>query len=125
MHTVLGVALIAHGFAHLVGFLVPWKLAKFPEAPFKTTVVGGRFDIGEAGVRVVGSLWLIAALAFAVGGVGVLLTAAWWAPVVLISALFSLVLGVLGLPESRFGIVVDLVILGYLLVASRSGLLSG
>ena len=45
--------LLAHGVAHLVGFVSSWKLATLAELPYKTTVFSGRVDVGDAGIRVV------------------------------------------------------------------------
>lgn len=39
MRFVLAMFLFVHGFAHTVGFVVPWRIAKFDEAPYKTTVL--------------------------------------------------------------------------------------
>jgi hypothetical protein len=64
MRYVVAVALAAHGVAHLVGFVVPWRLMTLPEPAYKTTVLGDRVDLGDAGIRVVGVLWLIAAVSF-------------------------------------------------------------
>jgi hypothetical protein len=38
MQIVLAVFLFAHGFVHLVGFVVPWRIANLKEMPYKTTV---------------------------------------------------------------------------------------
>ena len=64
MRFVLAILLVAHGVAHLVGVVSSWKLAVLPELPYKTVVLSGRVDVGDAGIRVMGVLWLLAALAF-------------------------------------------------------------
>jgi hypothetical protein len=60
---VLAFVLVAHGIAHLVGFISSWKLAKLVELPYKTTIFSDRLDMGG---RVIGVLWLLGALAFLV-----------------------------------------------------------
>lgn len=65
----LAFLLAAHGVAHLVGFVSSWKLATLAELPYKTTVFSVRVDVGEAGARVMGVLWLLAALAFLVAAI--------------------------------------------------------
>ena len=72
MHIILGIFLIAHGVAHLVGFLTYWKIASFEEMPYKTTLLSGLLDVGDVGIRIVGILWLLAGLAFAIVGVGII-----------------------------------------------------
>lgn len=61
MRWLLGFLFIAHGVAHLPGFLVDWRLRELPELPYRTTLLGGALNIGDAGMRVVGLLWLLAA----------------------------------------------------------------
>ena len=42
--------LALHGIAHGVGFASSWRLGEFEDAPRDTTVLGGRFDVGTAGI---------------------------------------------------------------------------
>ena len=57
MSLVVAVVLVAHGVAHLIGFVVPWRLMTLPEMPYKTTLFAGRLDArravlaGEGGQR--------------------------------------------------------------------------
>ena len=68
MRFIIAVILFVHGFAHTVGFVVPWKIASLDEAPYKTTLFHDRIDVGHTGIRVIGVLWLLTALAFFVSG---------------------------------------------------------
>ncbi|HEY7493034.1 MAG TPA: ABC transporter permease [Candidatus Tectomicrobia bacterium] len=121
MRVVVGLVFLVHGFAHLVGFVVPWRLMKLQDAAYKTTLVGGRIDVGDVGIRIVGILWLVAGIAFAVAGIGSITLQAWWRHLALLAAAFSLVLSILGWPEARIGIVVNLAIVGFMLLAPRFG----
>ncbi len=78
MRMILATLLIGHGVAHVVGFAVPWKLVTSSEVPYRTTVAGGLVDIGPAGVRLVGLLWLLVAVAFVSVAAGVLQHTTWW-----------------------------------------------
>jgi hypothetical protein len=60
MRFVLAALLIVHGVAHAVGFVVPWKLVSTAEVPYKTTIPGGMCDVGDAGARALGIVWLVA-----------------------------------------------------------------
>lgn len=113
--------LIGHGLVHLLGFVVPWRLATLEEMPYKTTLLAGSLDVGAAGIRVVGLLWLLAAVGFVVAGVAVFTQHPWWGAVTLGVTLFSLALCILGWPEARFGLLVNLAILGYLFLGGRMG----
>lgn len=114
MRFALAALLIAHGVAHLVGFVVPWKLLSSAEVPYRTTILGGVTDVGDAGARALGVVWLVAALAFVLLAGAVL--AGWNVRVWTFATLsLSIVLCVAGWPEARIGLVVNVVLLTVLL----------
>jgi hypothetical protein len=114
MRFVFAALLIAHGVAHLVGFVVPWKLVSTAEVPYRTTILGGVADLGDAGMRAVGVVWLVAALAFVLLAGAVL---AGWNVKLWVFAMLALssVLCIVGWPEARVGLVVNAVLLAALL----------
>lgn len=116
MHIVIALLLFAHGIAHLVGFSAAWALSP-TKIPHLTTVVGGRFAIGEAGIRAVGVLWLAAALAFALMAIGAATQAPWWPRATAVVALASLGLCVLGWPEAKVGVVLNIGVLVLVAIA--------
>jgi hypothetical protein len=124
MRVVVAMFLFVHGFAHFVGFVVPWKIATLDEAPYKTTILADKVDLGHLGIRLIGLLWLLAALGFFAGGALLVGRSPMWQPLTLGTTLFSVVLCLLGLPESRLGIPVNLVILIFVLVGGALGWLS-
>ncbi len=117
MRFVFAAVLIAHGVAHLVGFVVPWKLVSTADVPYRTTILGGAADLGDAGARALGIVWLVTALAFVLLGAAML--AGWnvrmWTITML---LLSMLLCVVGWPEARIGLVVNAVLLAALLALS-------
>lgn len=121
MRYVIAMVFFVHGFAHTVGFVVPWKIASLDEAPYKTTLLNGKLDVGHGGIRVVGLLWLLAALAFFGAGALVIGRFELWQPFTLVVTIYSLVLCVLGLPESRLGIPINVAILLFLIVGNALG----
>lgn len=118
MRIAMSILLFIHGFAHLVGFLVSWKIATFTEMPYKTTIFYGRINAGDAGIRFWGLLWVLGALMFFLAGIALIEFLPWWKPVTLSAALFSLLISVAGLPESHIGIYVNLLILAILIFES-------
>ena len=114
MRVALAALLIAHGVAHLVGFVVPWKFISTAEVPYRTTILGGVADLGDAGARALGVVWLVAALAFVLLAGAVL--DGWnvrlWTFAILA---LSIVLCVVGWPKARIGLVVNVVLLTVLL----------
>jgi hypothetical protein len=113
--------LTIHGFSHLVGFVVPWKIASLKEEPYKTTLISGAIDVGDVGIRVIGLLWLATSITFFIAAWGSFSLLAWWKPLTLYLALFSLVLCVLGLPGAKIGIIANAVIIVYLLAGEKLG----
>jgi len=112
------VYLIIHGLAHIVGFIVPFRLANLPDAPYKTTIMFGTIDLGDTGIRIVGVLWLIAAIAFFYLGIGLFFETSNWMLQTLFITVFSMVLCILGLPDAKIGIPANIVILIFLLISS-------
>jgi hypothetical protein len=114
MRFALAALLIAHGVAHLVGFVVPWKLLSTVEVPYRTTILGGMTDVGDAGARALGVVWLAAAVAFVLLAVAVLAggTVRVW---IFAMLALSIALCVVGWPEARIGIIVNAVLLAALL----------
>jgi hypothetical protein len=113
MRFALAALLIAHGVAHLVGFVVPWKLVSTAEVPYRTTIFGGITDVGDAGARAIGVVWLLTGLAFALLGGAVL--AGWNVRVWMFGIIpVSMALCVVGWPEARIGLVVNAVLLAAL-----------
>jgi hypothetical protein len=63
MRFALAALLMAHGVAHLVGFVVPWRLVASQEVAYRTTILASAIDVGDAGIRMLGIVWLLAAAA--------------------------------------------------------------
>ncbi|UCD43503.1 MAG: ABC transporter permease [Chloroflexota bacterium] len=121
MQIIFGIFLIAHGIAHLVGFVTYWRIASFEEMPYKTTLLSDRVDVGDAGIRIVGIFWLLTGLAFAVLGIGVITLQPWWYPLIIYLSIFSLLMCILGWPDARFGALINLIILAFLVLANNFG----
>jgi uncharacterized protein YjeT (DUF2065 family) len=122
MRIALALLLVLHGIAHLPGFLVPWRLAAPADIPYTTTVLGGTADLGPLGIRMVSLLWLTAALAFVIAGVATFLDDAAWRTLAIGATLASLALTVLGWPQARIGLVLNLMLLAFLFLGARVGL---
>ena len=114
MRFILAALLIGHGVAHIVGFVVPWKLMQMPEMPYRTTILGGMIDVGDAGIRLMGVLWLLIGLAFVVVAGGVVAGLSMRMAVFALLALSS-AFCVIGWPEARIGLIVNAALLVALL----------
>lgn len=121
MRVTLAILMFLHGLAHLVGFVGSWRLVESAELPYKTTVLAGRVDLGDGGVRVMGVLWLAAAIMFCVVAVGALTHRTWWPAAATSVALVSLALSAVAWPEARVGVPVNLAILASIMLGRHFG----
>jgi len=119
MRLVLALLLIAHGIAHLVGFVSSWELATLAELPYKTTVFSGRLDLGDAGIRLIGVLWLLAALAFLVAAIALATGMSWAGRFMLAAVIASALLCVAGWPDARIGLAVNVGLALVLAIGAR------
>ena len=111
---IVAVFLVLHGLAHLLGAAVSLQLADIDGLPYKTTVLGGRWDVGAAGMAVFGVLWAVAAFGFVVAAVAWLLKITWWPPALLGVTLFSLGLTLFEWENAIAGGIINLGILAAL-----------
>lgn len=111
MPYVFAIALFLHGVAHLVGFLVPWKLIKSKEMPYKTTIFSDKMDLGDAGIRLFGLLWLVMGLSFMFLAWACWTGQDWVVPGILVASLMSFGACILGWPQSGIGIWVNMAII--------------
>lgn len=120
MRIALAIVMVFHGTAHLAGFAGAWQIA--PQGyPYKTTVFRGHVDLGNAGIRVVGALWLTMALAFVVAGIVALMGVAGWPQFALVLAMVSLMLSVAEWPEAKVGVAINLGMIAILAVGRALG----
>ena len=77
---IIFVALILsiHGLIHLIGAAVYLRLGDVQGLAYKTTVLGGRVDLGDGGTRVFAALWILTAIGFVAAALGLLEGWNWW-----------------------------------------------
>jgi hypothetical protein len=121
MNIAVGIYMFVHGFAHIVGFLISWELVNDKDTPYKTTILAGKFDIGDTGIRLLGICWLLTGVAFFVLSYGVIIQTAWWQENAFYAIGFSLFLSILGLPDSFYGILANILLLLFLWYAPAVG----
>ena len=54
------IVIALHGLIHIMGTTVYMRLGQVQGLEYKTTVLGGRWDLGDGGIVVFGALWLVA-----------------------------------------------------------------
>ncbi len=111
---IAAVVLALHGLIHLIGTAAYLKLADVQDFPYKTTVLGGRWDLGQAGISFFGVLWGVVAIGFVVAAIAFLINLTWWRSALLWVTIFSLILTALDSSDAYAGILVNSVILAVL-----------
>ena len=119
MRFIIASVLAVHGIAHLVGFIAAWQLMTLPELPYRTTVLGGGIDVGTPGIRVVGILWLAAAVACVIAGIALWLGTPWAMTFAFGTVIASLAMCVVGWPDARIGLVLNLILIAALVLTPR------
>jgi hypothetical protein len=116
---VAAIVLFMHGLIHLMGTVSYLQLGIVQGLPYKTTLLGNRWNIGDTGIHAFGALWLIPALGFVIAAIALLAGWIWWRPVLLGVTLVSLVLTLLDSSVAFTGIIVNIAILVLLYFAPR------
>lgn len=100
--------IIIHGLIHLLGFAAYWPLAEIAELPYKTSLLNGRWELGESGMRSFSALWLIVAAGLVGSAVGLAQKQAWWLPVMSAAVLLSLMICILDWQNAWRGAIISL-----------------
>jgi hypothetical protein len=116
MRGVLAAVLIVHGISHVVGFVVPWRLVTSADVPYRTTIAGGSIDLGPAGIKMIGLVWLVLAISFVMLAIGLLARASWWFPAILYLVAVSAMFCALQWSDARVGLLANVTILALLLI---------
>jgi hypothetical protein len=111
IQTIAAILLAMHGVIHLIGFVTPWRIASLEGFAFRTTLFNGAFDVGDVGVRVIGLVWLGLTFGFLAAGYGVWRGEHWAVGLTGVLAIVSLIVCLLGLPETIAGIAINVAIL--------------
>jgi len=120
MRFVLATLMTLHAVAHLVSVVEAWRLIP-NRFPYKTTVLAGRVDLGDVGIRAVGLVWLFVAIGFFLAAIGAVTGSAWWVPLALGIAASSLLLSFAELPAARAGVMINLAIIVVLIAGRQLG----
>ncbi len=105
--------LVAHGFAHLVGFEGSWGIGQL-EGKAKAPPLLSGLGSDSATLKVIGGLWLVGLLAFLVAAAGVALSMRWALDVTGTAAAYPLLIALAWLPDAWVGVAINAVILGVL-----------
>ena len=118
---ILAVVIALHGLVHLMGAVAYLGVAEVQGLPYKTTVLRGRWDLGELGIAIFGVLWAVAAVGFVSSAIGVILDRVWWRSVLFAVTYLSLALTALDSSVAFAGFFVDVLIVVFLIADFRFG----
>ena len=74
---VVSLLFTVHGLVHLLWFAMSWQITSIDGLPYSTKLLANRIDVGEAGIRVIGLLWVVATGLWVAAGLGLALTLPW------------------------------------------------
>jgi hypothetical protein len=126
LQLIFGVFIVLHGLVHVLYFGQSARLFElrpglvWPDGAWTFSKL-----LGDEATRTLASIaYVLAAIGFAAGGIGILVGQAWWRPVVVASAAFSAVLAILFWDgkvqmlseKGGIGLLIDLAILVAVLV---------
>lgn len=110
--TIASLVLIFHGIIHLVGFIVYWNKRDLEGGmKYKTTLLSGRWDLGERSMKWFGVLWLLSLIGFVVAGIGLTTGQPWWQFILIPVTLLSLVVCILDWGYAYAGVLINVLIL--------------
>lgn len=107
---------LLHALVHLMGFVAYWPLGSIDGLPYKTALIGGRWEIGRLGMRVYSTLWVAAAFTLLLGVAGQRLSTPWWFGVMSGAVLLSLVITALDWENAFWGMLISGLMLLFLLL---------
>jgi hypothetical protein len=118
MRLAIALLVFVHAIAHALQFADAFRLIPSGGIPHKTTLLDGRLDVGNDGIRLMGMLWFTLAIAFTVGAAGMALGTTWWVNLAGVGAMISLVMTLLEGPRAQIGLWLNVVILTAILIFS-------
>jgi hypothetical protein len=119
LQIIVAVVLGLHGLLHLIGPAVYMKLTEIQGFSYKTTLLGGRWDLGESGMRIFGALWIMPAIGFILVAAALLAGWDWWRSIIVAVTFFSLVLTVLDWRVAYAGAILNILILAAVWLGPR------
>lgn len=116
LRTIFGVFIILHGLVHLWPFVLSQELVEYqPEMGWTGESWLFTHIIGDSATRLLASVvYVLAAIAFVVGGVGLLARGDWWRPTLVASAVFSAAV-IVSFWDGRAGLLVEKGLIGFLI----------
>jgi hypothetical protein len=121
MRMLLSVLMALHGFAHLPGFVHGWELKKLEGFPYTGRVMNDSLHVGDLGMRILGTAWLLTAAAFMLAAGAAFTGRPGWVLIAGVVAAISSVLCVLAMPRANVGLAVNVGILVVLGMALKLG----
>jgi hypothetical protein len=121
MRLALALFMLLHGVAHIVGFLGAWHPERLAGFSYHTTIFGGLFSVGDAGIRLLGLFWLGLAIAFVAVAGFTMANRPGWIPYALGITTVSFAFCLIGWPDAKIGVGVNAAIALAIVLGQRSG----
>ncbi len=116
MKYLLAAYIFFHGLAHVVGFIINLIMKYNPKHPITSTFLFKIVKVGIPGTILLGLMWFGFAAGFIYAGIAVLQNLPHWDTYTLIIALISMVVCILKLPETKIGVVANMIMILFLIL---------
>ena len=123
MSIIFAAFLVLHGLAHIIGFIVFCRISDIEGITYKTTILNGKIDVTDSGIFVFGIIWLLLALAFIFNGIAVIMNLLFWESLAFYLSIGSFIFCMMGWPDSKIGVIVNVLILIFLFFNKRYGII--
>ncbi len=109
----------AHGLVHLLWLAAYWPLTTIDGIPYKTTLFGGHWDVGDTGMRAYSALWVAPTIGFCVAAIGLVTGLSWARPFTVAVALGAILLSLPDVGHAKWGALIDAAIIAVIVFGSR------
>lgn len=107
--------LLAHGGIHLMGFVDITGIGSVEGISGSPTFLLDRYAPGDPVLVAFGALWLVPFIGFVAAAIGLATRQRWWTLTAVAAAVVSLGLTLLWWSDARYGVLVNLLVIGIIL----------
>jgi len=119
MKITLAIFLFIHGIAHIVGFMVYWKIIKSKDMEYSTVIFPGQISVGDTGIRFIGFVYLITAFALGFMGYDLLKDGLYFREYIWTVTMVSAAVTLTGWPDTKFGVLANVVLIIFLALSEQ------
>ncbi len=115
MNTGLAIFLFIHGLAHIVGFMVYFRIITSKDMQYSTSIFPGNMNVGDAGMRFIGFVYLMTAFALGFMGYDLLSgNGTYFREYIWTVTMVSTAVTLTGWPDTKYGVLANVLLILFL-----------